>query len=151
MNTLDEVKEYINKFNKRPVKNNNNELRTNQLATWLASQYQNYKNKDCIMKDENIIKIWKEFIENPLYYDLFIDNKTEWKNTLIIIKKYIIDNKKIPYSNKDSNIKKLGSWLSVQKNNYKKNIKGIKDAEIKQLWEEFINNPLFKPYLNFKN
>ena len=76
--------------------------------------------------------------------DFFIQNPNTTKEQF----QYIIYNKKTPFSNKDSNIKKLSSWLSAQKNNYKKNIKGMKDAEIKLLWEEFINDPLYKQYLN---
>jgi len=63
------------------------------------------------------------------------------------VKEYInIYKEKPSSSNDDINIKKLSSWISHQLENYKNNNHNMKDIEIKNLWEEFINNDLYKTY-----
>ena len=97
------------------------------------------------MKNEEIKKQWEEFIEK--YSDLFKTNIEIWNETLIKLEEYIVENGKLPSSiDKDINNKKLGGWLSQQKERYKNNDKCMKNKEIKKLWEEFIEkySDLFK-------
>ena len=115
------------------------------LGKWISHQKQNYKNNENNMKNEEIRKEWKYFINK--YNDLFKSNEEIWKEKLELINNYIIDNKKLPSStNKNKDIKILGSWIANIKNNYKNNEKNMKNEEIRKEWENFINkyNDLFK-------
>ena len=69
----------------------------------------------------------------------------DWNNQLDKVKQYIDTNDKRPsnHSN-DEEIKTLASWISYQQTNYKKNIQIMSDPEIKQLWQDFINDDKYK-------
>ena len=41
------------------------------LSNWNCVQIQNYKSKTCILKEENIRKIWKEFVNDAKYKKYF--------------------------------------------------------------------------------
>ena len=143
---LDQVKQYIDENNKRPSTHyKDKEIKV--LATWIGTQQNNYeKNKD-IMKDENIKKLWEEFINDDKYKKYFESNEEIWKTKLNQVKQYIDENNKRPSnSDKDNEIKSLGQWINHQQNNYKKNDFIIKNKNIKKLWEEFINNNKYKKY-----
>ena len=71
------------------------------------------------MKNENIRTLWKKFIIK--YQEYFLDNETQWKNSLNKVKEYINENKKKPpEKDKNKEIKTLGKWISKQHTNYKK-------------------------------
>ena len=71
-----------------------------------------------------------------------------WHEKLELVEKYIIENGKLPTkTSKDKNIKQLSEWLDHQKKNYKNNDKCMKDKEIRNKWEEFMEK--YKEY--FKN
>jgi superfamily II DNA/RNA helicase len=136
---LTKVKKYIDKNNKRPSQSDKDE-KVKYLGHWLYTQTTNYKNNKDIMKNENIKKLWEEFINDDKYKEYFLSNEEIWKNNLEKVKEYIDKNNKRPsQSNKDNDIKYLGSWLSDQK---KKN--RMKDENIRKLWEEFINDDRYK-------
>ena len=107
------------------------------MRKWLSTQKDTYKNNECIMKNEDIRKQWEEFIEK---YSLYFKSDIEkWKENLNKLENYIIENGKLPSNtDKDKDIKLLGSWLSTQKANYKNNDRIMKDEDIRKLWEEFI-------------
>ena len=71
--------------------------------------------------------------------DVKIDrNQHKWKDTLQTVVKYINENDKRPSnSDKDKEIKQLGSWLSTQKTNYSKKTYIMKEPEIQKEWERF--------------
>jgi hypothetical protein len=115
------------------------------LGNWLLTQQRNYKNKKEIMKNEEIRKLWEDFIEK--YNELFKSNEEKWNEKLVIVEKYVIENSKLPSTkSKDKNIKSLGIWLSRQQQNYKNKKEIMKNEEIKKEWEDFIEkyNELFK-------
>jgi len=119
-NKLEQLKTYIDKYNKTPSnKDTNSYIKT--LGSWIYIQNQNYKKERDIMSDINIRIKWKDFIEDPKYKKYFISNIGEWKNKLEAVKKYINDNNIKPSCNdKNDKIKQLGNWISIQNDNYKK-------------------------------
>lgn len=128
---LQEVKNYIDKYNKRPRQHTNN-IKERYLGVWLSAQIQKYK--------KNIIQgtrktLWEDFQDK--YIEHIIDKYNKWIYRLRQIKLYIKNYKKQP-SNKaiQLNQKKLGIWLVNQKRSYCKN---KLEEYRKSLWEKFIN------------
>jgi hypothetical protein len=88
------------------------------------------------MKSPEILKLWEEFQEK--YSEYFISNEEQWENTLKVVGKYIDENNKLPSTiDKNESIKKLGQWVSCQKQKYAKKEKIMKSPQIRKLWEEF--------------
>jgi len=143
---LNQIKIYIDKNNKKPTSTDkNNEIQ--QYSNWLSTQLQNYKNNIKIMSNQNIRKIWENFINDKKYKKYFLTNEEEWTTTLNYIKIYINDNNKLPSSeNKDKNIKTYGRWIQTQTQNYKNNKNIMINDNIKILWENFINDHKYKKY-----
>ena len=138
------VIDYIKEYNKLPS-HENKEIEIKKLGKWISHQKTNYKNNKVIMKNEEIRKEWEKFMND--YEELFKTNEELWnehKNKVIdYIKEYNI----LPSSySKNKNIKKLGSWISNQKTNYKNNKDIMKNEEIRKEWEKFMNDyeELFK-------
>ena len=133
---LEKVSAYIDTNNKPPSeKNKNGEIK--KLGLWLRTQKENYNKNAYIMKEPEIRKLFKEFIEK--YKEHFLDNETICKESLQKVSQYIDTNNKPPTPyDKDEEIKKLGKWLSHQKQNYNKKTKIMKEPEIRKLFEEFI-------------
>ena len=71
----------------------------------------------------------------------------DWNNQLDKVKLYIDTNNRrpSPISN-DTEIKTIGEWIHTQQGNYKNNEYNMKDPEIKQLWEKFINDDGYNKY-----
>jgi len=138
LNALQQAKNYIDKYNRKPsYKDKNKDIKT--LGKWISEQPTMYKKRVKIMKNEEIRKIWEDFTN--AYQKYFISNKDKWFETLQQVKAYIDKYKKTPYeSSKNKDIGKLGKWITAQKLNYKRNIESMKNEEIRQKWEEFIND-----------
>jgi superfamily II DNA or RNA helicase len=146
-NNLEEIINYINKNNKLPTETSKNEIIKN-LGKWLGTQKQNYKKQNYIMKDNKIRKLWEDFIEE--YKEYFMSNEELWKNNLEEIINYINKNNKLPTkTSKNEIIKKLGSWLGNQKQNYKNNRGIMKDENIRKIWEDFTTKK-YKQYFMSK-
>ena len=71
----------------------------------------------------------------------------DWNNQLNKVKLYIDTNNRrpSPISN-NTEIKTIGEWIHTQQGNYKNNEYNMKDPEIKQLWEKFINDDKYNKY-----
>jgi hypothetical protein len=106
--------------------------------------------------EKEIIDISSDFISNnellciknlkDVYIDNYKSRKEEWILQLESVKKYIDENKKCPpRTNKDKNAKKLGVWISKQKENYKNKRYTVYNKTIRHLWEHFINE--YEDYL----
>ena len=136
-NNLDLVKKYIEENNKKPSHcDKNKDIRI--LASWIYTQNQNYKNKIKIMQNEDIYNEWSNFINE--YEEYFLDNNTVWYNKLELVKKYINENNKRPSSeDKNKDIKILGAWIRHQIKNYKSKNYIMKNEEIYNEWNNFIN------------
>jgi glutaminase len=140
--TFQKVCEYIDKYKKRPsVSSKDNEI--SYLSRWLTSQRRNYENKEQIMENEEIRKIWEFFVNK--YQEIIMSNDELWRYNLNLLEKYIVDNNILPsIHSKISNEKRLGTYIHHQKHNHKYNT--MKDASRRKEWEDFIEkySVLFK-------
>ena len=139
-NMLLDVKKYIDDNKKRPSARDGE---IGKLGKWISRQITIYSSNEQIMKNDNIRKEWKEFIEKYKIY--FLSNEEYWKNMLLNVKIYIDENKKRP-STKDEEFGKLGNWISKQIINYNSKEQIMKNDNICKEWEEFINNVKYKKY-----
>ena len=97
------------------------------------------------MKNDNIKKLWKEFVNDPKYKKYFLSNEDEWKLNLEWIINYIDKNNKRP-SEVNEKTKYYSKWIGTQIGNYKNNKHIMENDNIKKLWENFINDPIYKKY-----
>ena len=151
--TLEKVKKYINKNDQRPSAGSK-DPETKILGTWIGTQVTNYKKKTKIgiMKNNDIVKSWEDFINNEKYKEYFMDNDTKWYDTLEKVKTNIDENNKRPSeSSKDPETKILGRWISDQSTNYKKKTQIMTNVDIRKSWEEFVNDEKYKKYFMDKN
>jgi len=141
--TLNKVIEYIIENNKRPASNDKNE-NIKFLGNWISNQIKNYKKKIKIMKNNDIYIKWEEFITK--YKQYFMTDEELWVDTIKNTENYIIKYKKLPpIKDKNNDISRMGQWISHQKQNYKRNIKSMKNIKIRTEWEKFIVT--YKEYL----
>ncbi len=99
------------------------------------------------MGNDDIYKLWTDFINSDKYKQYYLSNEECWKVKLNEVEKYIdINNKRPSKRDKDEQIKTLGMWCSTQSHNY--NIKKciMSNEEIYKIWTEFINSNKYKPY-----
>ena len=143
---FDDSKQYIDTNNKRPSKyNKNKEIK--QLGNWLSTQRTNYKKKIKIMSNNQIYNIWTEFINNDKYKKYIQTNEDSWYDSLNQVIEYInLNNKRPSTTDKDTQIKQLGSWICLQKKNYRKKIRMMSNSKIYNQWTQIINNINYKTY-----
>jgi superfamily II DNA or RNA helicase/molybdopterin biosynthesis enzyme MoaB len=140
---LNELKIYIEKNEKLPSRKDKDE-NSKRIVNWIYDQKINHRNKINIMKDDNIRKLWEEFIESNSV--LFISNEEAWTDKLNELKIYIEKNEKLPSrKDTDDNNIRLATWVFNQKINHKNKTNIMKDNDIRKSWEEFIesNSVLF--------
>jgi superfamily II DNA or RNA helicase len=143
---LDKVKKYIDENGKKPSYKDKNKY-IQKLCQWLGTQQKNYSKKRHILKNDNIRKIWQDFISDDKYKKYLLSNEEVWQNTLIEIKRYIDKNKHRPsHASKNKETKKIGKWISHQIESYQKKTGIMKNINIKYLWENFINDDKYKIY-----
>ena len=144
--TLNQLREYINKHDKLPsTHNENNTIKI--LGTWLSTQKTNYEKKTHIIKNESIYNLWTQFINDDKYKQYFINNKTSWKQNLNLVKNYIDKNNKLPPTrDKNDTTKKLAKWIYHQKHNYENELCIMKTKTIYNLWTEFVNDTKYRKY-----
>ena len=142
---FDELKDYLDNHKKRPSSKNKN---TEQLGSWVGKAIKNYQNKKRIMKNEEIYNCWTEFMNNP-NYNIYFKSKNEiWYDHLAELKQFIDNNKRRPCSHsKDSDEKKIASWLVGQSDNYKNKQNCMKNKDIYDTWTNFINDPNYIDYI----
>lgn len=134
--TLKQVNGYILKYNKRPT-SENADKNVKYLGIWILLQKSNYLKYKYLMKDNEIRKIWEQFMkENEKYYLSHID---EWVIKLKNLEEYIQKYKKRPSTHDlDKNIRIIGLWLCNQEQKYLKLIGVFKNENIKNTWEKFV-------------
>jgi superfamily II DNA/RNA helicase len=155
-NILNEVKKYIDKYKKLPMKSNNNE-EIKKLGQWISDQIKNEKgNRKYIMKENDIYNEWIKFTNHKKYRKYFLcnkeKNKIEWKNKLNKLKIYIDIYNKLPLvTNKNNDIRRLNMWLQTQVTNTKNERKNImKEDDIYNEWINFINDKKYSRFFNKK-
>jgi superfamily II DNA or RNA helicase len=140
----DKLEDYIKLNNKLPSQADK-VVSISSLFKWSGDQSRNYKNKEQIMKDEDIRKLWEDVVNK--YPELFKSNKDIWIEKKDKLEDYIKLNNKLPsQADEDNCVKKLARWECKQNKNYKKEDESMKDEDIRKLWEEFVNKypELFK-------
>ena len=136
-NNLNKLEQYIIE-NKKLPSGSSKQTEIKQLGYWICTQNRNYKNKQYIMKQEEIYNTWTKFIHK--YQEYFLSNDECWNINLNKLEQYIINNKKLPsiYS-KQIELKLLGRWIYTQNKNYKKKKYIMKQEQIYNTWTEFIH------------
>lgn len=137
-NKLKDVIKYIQDNNKRPSCMSK-DINTRKLGKWASRQNLHYLERKEIMQNENIRILWEQFLEN--YGEYFMETVAIWEKTLNQVIEYIKNNNKLPSStSNDIDVKKIGSWLLTQKQNYLKLKNVMKNKDIQILWENFVEN-----------
>jgi superfamily II DNA or RNA helicase len=142
-NNLNKVIQYIDENNELPsTREKNKEIK--YIGIWLSVQKRNYKIHKQIMKDNIIYNKFKDFLES--YKKYFITYEEIWNNNLEKIIQYIKENNKLPsQTDKNKEIKTLGSWINTQKINYKTNKTIMKNDRIYNKFKDFLET--YKNYL----
>ena len=149
---LEDVKLYIDTNNKRPSREDKNK-EIKSLGKWLSYQNTNYKTKKHIMTNEEIYKIWTEFINSDKYKQYFLSNSEEkWLKLLEDVKLYIDIHKKLPsQSDKNDKTKQISNWINKQKHNYKTKIGIMSNDEIYKIFSDFIYSETYIEYFICKD
>ena len=143
---LELIKDYVLINNKRPISLKNSSGL--DLNTWLGKQIKYMKEKEYMLSRDNIYLAFNEFYikyKNILFETL----EEQWGIKLNNLKNYLDTENKKPSKESKNNIEKtLGNWLAGQKSNYKEKIGTVyNNLEIKNIYEEFLNDEKYKKYL----
>jgi superfamily II DNA or RNA helicase len=142
---LDNVSQYIAQHNRLPS-SECKDVNITKLGRWVLTQKANYKNKRYNMKQENIKKLWEEFVEQ--HSKLFRNNEEKWNDYLNSLELYVNEYNKLPSDNdKDPDLKKLAKWTSEQRFRYKKKTCIMKFEHIREKWLTFTS----KHYEHFRS
>ena len=119
------------------------------LGCWISTQKGNYNSSGSefskqIMKNPEIWQIWSDTIADPMYNKyLVIDFVKDWKNNHKNVCEFIDKNGKAPSTiAKNSGDKKMGCWVSTQKDNYDANGSEMSKGIMKtnpELWQIWMN------------
>jgi hypothetical protein len=143
---MEKVKKYIDANGIRPHEKHKDE-NIRCIGVWLRNQIKYYKNNMKAMKNDKYKEAWKEFVNDEKYNKHFISHEDNWFIYLEKVKKYLDDNNKRPSSSDNNDeIKFLGSWIVRQIKNYSKNEQLMENKNIRNSWEEFMNNEKYKKY-----
>jgi hypothetical protein len=143
---LNKLKIYIDENKKRPSRGDKNKD-VSILGKWISHQITNYNKKQENMKNENNYNKWTEFINNEKYILYFQSNYEDFIINFNKVKIYIDENNKRPSRNdKINEIKKLGEWIHSQITNFNTKECNMKDENIYNKWNEFINSDTYKIY-----
>jgi hypothetical protein len=140
MVTFVNLQRYIAATNHLPP-SSSKDPKVKQLASWVSKQKQNYKNQTEIMKNQNIVALWEDFLNR--YPQLFLTSEQQWMVTLANLRQYVASNDQLPqWSSRAATVKKLAYWVSNQKLQYKMRTYIMKDETISKEWEAFVEeNP----------
>ena len=138
-NNLEKAKQFIDENNARPT-----EITNKYLDRWVQTQITNSKKRVKIMKNDVIYNLWNKFITDARYAKYFdLDNISDWKIKLEKLKEFINVNNKLP---NDKTSIELKHWISYQKHNSKNRTHIMKNNEIYNLWNDFINHKKYSIY-----
>jgi hypothetical protein len=122
------------------------------MGHWIGHCQNNYTKKKERMADENIRKLWEEFINNEKYKKYFLSQYDSFVFNLNELKLYIdTHNERPSQSSKDKSIKSMGMWIGNCQKNYTKKKERMADETIRKLWEEFINDKKYKKHFNISS
>jgi hypothetical protein len=144
------------------------EFTEKMLGKWVNSQKNNYNKGKGVLKNQEILKLWRDTLIDPRYSDALKRQTPEdpiqsWKNKHKKMCEFIELKKKGQSStSKDINEKTMGLWIGTQKQNY--NSQGIAysqcimktNPEIWQIWTDTLadsryGSVLADPVQDWKN
>ena len=126
-----------------------------RVGVWVSVQKRNYdprgseSSKNIMKTNPEIWQLWTETLADEKYSESLADLVQVWKNNHKKICEFIHKTGKAPSTTaKDPEEKRLGSWISNQKNNYDPrgpefSKKGMKTPEIWQIWTDTLINPIY--------
>jgi superfamily II DNA/RNA helicase len=85
---LEKTKEYMMKYDARPLRKYK-DREISILGSWVGTQIKNYNKKIKIMGNNNVRKLWLDFITDPKYQKHFYSYKDLWLIKLNELKDYI--------------------------------------------------------------
>ena len=140
---LQQVKAYIDENKKRPLQFDKDK-NVQQMSSWLSRQLANYDNQKHIMINENLRKVFSEFLNE--YKKYFTSSEEHWQTNLDEIKIYMDTYKKRPsHSDANENAKTMSTWISNQLKNYDMKRHIMKNSNIRKIFEEFLDK--YKTYI----
>lgn len=135
--------------NKRPPSPKSDNQEEKSLGIWKERNMSNYKNNLGEMKNPEINKKWKEFIDK--YKHLFGHNLpslfdlNKWNEMFLKFRNCVNDNNIIPFPGHElTGIHKLGQWKEKTNSIFKHKSGVMKDETIYKTWDTFINSDLYK-------
>ena len=135
---------YIDTYNKSPSNSDKNPD-IKKLATWICNQKKNYSKNASIMENPVIREEWEFLLKK--YENYLFDSKEQWRSILKQVYDYMnAENKSPSQTDNNPKIKKLGAWVSTQKQNYSKNTHIMKNPDIRVEWEDALET--YKEYLS---
>jgi superfamily II DNA or RNA helicase len=149
LNKLRKVEEYIQTNQRLPSYSDktDKDKEISSLRNWICRQKKNYMDKYHIMENEEIRIIWVDFVEK--YQELFMTPNEVWLENKNKVEEYILKFNKLPTKHsEETDVSILGSWVCMQKYNYKTKKNTIMvNEEIRTEWKDFIEKyqELFKP------
>ena len=147
MKKLADVKTFIDTTGKRPCEKNKNDKNIRKLGKWITHQQEYYAKKQFTFTNQNIVKEWDTFINDPKYKELLLSLEDRWFLNLEKVKKYIDANGIRPHEkHKNENINYIGKWVANQVKCYKNNMKAMKNDKYKEAWEEFVNDKKYNKH-----
>jgi late competence protein required for DNA uptake (superfamily II DNA/RNA helicase) len=139
-----DVKNHIDKHDKRPSKIDKNE-EIAKIGSWCIKQCGNYKYKKGCLKDDKLYDKWDKFIKSEQYSRFFLTVNEIFDVRLDRIKLYIDNNDKRPSTtDKNKDIQLLGLYIS--RLNGKKGIKHMDNDYISGEWINFMASDKYKHY-----
>jgi hypothetical protein len=142
------LKAYMDKYDISPSSQNSDE-NIYRLGRFKIRNSKIYETKTQIMSNENIYNIWTDFMNDDKYKKFFLSSEEKWFSKLGMIKTYIDNHNMSPTKRDkcDKNAKKLGTWIQVQKRNFKYNIDIMKTHPmVKKTWDNFVNSEKYRKY-----
>ena len=135
---------YMEQHKKRPTNQDTNPI-IKKLGRWVGTQKNNYKNKTNIMEKPDFRSEWENTLQK--YGDYLCDLDEKWRLNHKKLITYMEQHKHTPSSSdKNPEIKKIGKWLTHQKENYTKNIQIMSKPDIRTEWEATLQK--YREYLH---
>ncbi len=136
---------YMDKYKKRPSESKKNTPEIQILGLWVTNQKKNYNKNAYIMSNLLIRAEWEATLQK--YGKYLCDMNERWQLNHAQLIAYM-DKYKMHPKERDANpeIKKLGKWLTHQKDNYTKNIQIMSNPDIRTEWEATLQK--YGEYLN---
>jgi hypothetical protein len=143
MSNLENVKKYIDEKNVKPSYYKCKNKEDKELGKWLDHQINKYNTKkEIVYNNENIKKIWEEFISNDKYKLYFMTPEEKWIEKLNVCKQFIKTNKKQPdLKSIIAEEKTLARWIKTQVRTYKNKCEILGKSEtLQKMWDTFISD-----------